>query len=186
MSNKSSDFDILMEHGIDIRGRIIYLQGDVDKAVIHSRIKLLNYLDKTTGDITVVLDTEGGDVNLGFSFYDELRDCRNEVTIRVSGVAMSMGSIILQSGDKRTITKNSKIMIHRGEMAVEGHFTDVQRAVADNKDMDDRCVNIYLEKIKESKPKFSRSQVQKMMDFDTYISAQRALELGLVDEIVGE
>jgi len=183
MSGKKSDFDILIEHGIDIRARVIYLQGDVDEAVIHSRIKLLRYLDKTTGEITIILDSGGGDVNLGFSFYDEIKDCRNEVTVRVSGVAMSMGSIILQAADKRIITKHSRMMIHRGQMGVEGHFTDVKRAVAENDEMDKICVEIYLEKIKEVKPEFKKSQLQKMMDFDTYISAQKALELGLVDEI---
>lgn len=186
MSNKNTDFDILMEHGIDIRGRIIYLQGDVDEAVIHSRIKLLRYLDKTTGEITVVLDSGGGDVNLGFSFYDEIKDCRNEVTVRVSGVAMSMGSVILQAADKRIITKHSRMMIHKGSMEIEGHFTDVKRAVAENDEMDKICVDIYLDKIKEVKPEFKKTQVQKMMEHDTYISADKALELGLVDEIEGD
>ena len=186
MSGKQSDFDILMEHGIDIRGRLIYLQGDVDRTIIHSRIKLLKYLDKTQGPITIILDSDGGDVNLGFSFYDEVLLCNNTVTINVSGVAMSMGSVILQAADKRIINKNSKIMIHRGSLEVEGHFNDVKRAVAENDDMDKRCMDIYLEKIQEVKPNFKRSQLQKMMDFDTYISAQEALELGLVDEIAGD
>ena len=186
MSGKQTDFDILMDHQIDIRGRTIYLQGDIDREMINSRKMLLRWLDKSAGAITVVLDSDGGDVNLGFSFYDEVRDCNNEVTIRVSGVAMSMGSIILQAGDKRTITKNSKLMIHRGSMEVEGHFTDVQRAVAENKEMDDRCIDIYLAKIQEVNPKYKKNQLQKKMDFDTYITAKQCLELGLVDEIVGE
>ena len=185
MSNKSTDFDILMDHGIDIRGRTIYLEGDVEKATIDKFQKLIRWLDKTSGDITVALDSEGGDVNLGFRAYDEIRACNNEVTVRVCGVAMSMGSIILQAGDKRVITKNSRIMIHRGEMSVDGHFTDVKRAVAENNELDNICVDIYLEKIKEVNPNYKRSQLQKMMDFDTYISAQRALELGFVDEIEG-
>lgn len=183
MSNKSTDFDILMDHGIDIRGRTIYLNGDVERSTIDKFQKLLRWLDKTNGDITVSLDSEGGDVNLGFKAYDEIRACKNEVTVRVCGTAMSMGSIILQAGDKRVMTKHSRIMIHRGQMEVEGHFTDVKRAVAENTEMDNICVDIYLDKIKESNPSFKRSQLQKMMDFDTYISAQRALELGFVDEI---
>lgn len=186
MSGKQSDFDILMEHGIDIRGRTVFLQGDVEKELIHKKIKQIMYLDKTVGGITVILDSEGGDVNLGFSMYDAIQLCRNEVEVKVVGVAMSMGSIILQAGDKRTITKNSRIMIHRGQMCVEGHFTDVQRAVADNAELDSKCVSIFLSKIKEAKTDFKRSQVQRMMDFDYYISAEKALELGLVDEIDGE
>lgn len=186
MSGKQNDFDILMEHGIDIRGRTIYLQGEVEAPNIHKFIKLVRYLDKTTGDITIILDSEGGDVNLGFAAYDEIKECRNPVTIRVVGVAMSMGSIILQAADKRIMTAHSRLMIHRGQMAVDGHFTDVKRAVAENDEMDKICVDIYLDKMKEVDPDFKRNQLQKMMDFDYYISAQKALELGLVDEVEGD
>lgn len=184
MSGKQTDFDILMEHGIDIRSRTVYIQGDIDLEYIRKKVKQIRYLDKTPKQaINILLDSEGGDVNQGFKLYDVIRMCSNDVNILVAGVAMSMGSVILQAGDTRSMTKNSRIMIHRGSMEVDGHFTDVQRAVAENKEMDDKCVDIYLKKIKEVKPKFRKAQVEKMMEFDTYISAEKALELGLIDDI---
>lgn len=183
---KQTDFDILIEHGIDIRGRTIYLQGDVDQDNIHKFVKLIRYLDKTDGDICVILDSNGGDVNLGFAAYDSIKECKNAVEVKVIGTAMSMGSIILQAADHRVMTRHSRMMIHRGHMSIDGHFTDVKRAVEENQEMDKICALIYYEKMFDKEPNCKLNQVQKMMDFDTYISAQKALELGLIDEIDGE
>jgi ATP-dependent Clp endopeptidase proteolytic subunit ClpP len=183
---RQTDFDILIEHGIDIRGRIIYLQGEVDSENIHKFIKLIKYLDKTDGEILVVLDSSGGDVNLGFAAYDAIKDCGNPVTVKVIGVAMSMGSVILQAADVRVMSKHSRLMIHRGQMDVNGHFNDVKRAVQENDEMDKLCMAIYLSKINEKDSNFKLAQLQKMMDFDTYISSDKALDIGLIDEIHGD
>jgi len=183
---RQTDFDILIEHGIDIRGRIIYLQGEVDDDNINKFIRLLKYLDKTDGEITVILNSIGGDVNLGFAAFDAIKDCRNAVTAKVIGVAMSMGSIILQAADLRVMTKHSRLMIHRGQMEVAGHFNDVKRAVQENNEMDKLCLAIYFSRIAERDPNFKMAQLQKMMDFDTYMSADKALELGFIDDIEGQ
>lgn len=183
MSAKQSDFDILMEYGVDIRRRLLYLQGEVDAHIIHRFIRILKFLDKTQGEITVVLDSEGGDVNLGLAAYDALKNCENEVEIRVEGVAMSMGSIILQAGDKRSITKHSRIMIHRGSTSMEGNLPDVERAMQETKRLDKLCCDIYFDRMKEKDPKIRRNKLEKMMDYDTYISADEALEMGFVDEV---
>lgn len=183
MSGKQTDFDILMEYGVDLRKRVLDLKGEVDQAVIHRFIKLLKFLDKTQGPITIALDSEGGDVNLGLAAHDVIKNCDNEVEIIVEGVAMSMGSIILQAGDKRTITKNSRIMIHRGTVHLEGNLKDVQKALEETLKLDKMCVDIYYEKITDKNPDFKRTKLEKMMDYDTYISSEKALELGLVDDV---
>lgn len=186
MSNKQSSLDILLEHNFDIRARIIYLTEDITQESANKFVKILMFLDKTVGKINIILNTEGGDVSAGFAIYDSIKNCQNEVEIRVIGSAMSMGSIVLQAADKRIMTKNSRLMIHVGDMGVEGHFKNVKRAVAENEAMDKICVNIYLDKIQEIKPEFKKSQVQKLMEFDTYLSAEKCKELGLIDEIEGD
>ena len=187
MSNgKQSDFDILMSYNIDIRSRTIYLDDDIDENSASVFIKCLRYLDKTAGDITIIMNCEGGCVTNGFAMYDVIKACQNEITIKVVGCAMSMATIVLQAADKRIMSPNARLMIHVGGMEIGGHFNNVKRAVQENAALDKMCVDIYLEKIKESNPDFKRSQLQKLLDFDTYISAQRCLELGLIDEIDGE
>ena len=182
MSARQSDFDILIEHGVDIRKRVLYLQGDVDDSIINKFVRILKYLDKTQGDITVILNSEGG-VYLGLAAYDALQNCENPVEIKVEGVAMSMGSIILQAGDKRTMTKHSRLMIHRGSTSMEGSLTDVERAMKETKDLDKLCCDIYYDKMLEKDPSIRRSKLEKMMAYDTYMSSDEALDLGFVDEI---
>lgn len=183
---RQTDFDLLMEHGIDIRGRTVYLQGEVDDENIHKFIKLVRYLDKTDGHISIILDSNGGDVNLGLAAYDAIKECRNPVTVKVIGVAMSMGSIILQAADLRVMTKHSRIMIHRGSVAIDGNFNDVKRAMQESAELDKMCLDIYLDKIQDKDPDFRLAQLQKMVDFDTYISSDKALEMGFIDTIEGD
>lgn len=183
MSGKQTDFNILMDYNMDIRGRTIYLDDEITQDTASLFIKCLRYLDKTGGDIKIILNCEGGCVSNGFAIYDAIKLCSNEVEICVVGMAMSMGSIILQAGDKRTMTPNSRVMIHVGELEVGGHFKNVKRAVEENDALDEICVDIYLDKIKEVKENYKRNQVKKKMEFDSYLSAEQCLDLGLIDEI---
>lgn len=186
MSNKSNDFDILMQYNIDIRGRTIYLDDGIDQDSASLFIKCLRYLDKTTGDIVVVMNCEGGCVTNGFAIYDAIKSCQNEIIIKVYGCAMSMATIVLQAGDKRIIGKSARLMIHKGEMALNDHVTNVENAVKESKEVEKNMIDIYLDKIQEVNPDFKKSQIQRMMSFDTYLSAEKCLDLGLVDEIEGQ
>jgi ATP-dependent Clp protease protease subunit len=183
MSAKQSDFDILMNYNIDIRGRVLYFYDDINSESSSLFIKCLKYLDKTSGNIKIIMNCEGGDVSCGFAMYDAIKSCKNEVYIKVLGNTMSMASVVLQAADKRIMGPSARMMIHVGGMEVAGHFKNVKRAVQENDELDKICMDIYLEKINEVNSDFKKSQLQRMMDFDTYISAQRCLELGLIDEI---
>lgn len=185
MSGKQTNLDILLEHDFDIRTRTIFLSGEVDSDSTKKFIKILMFMDKTVGEIIVIMNSEGGDVSSGFAIYDTIKDCQNEVVIKVVGISMSIATIILQAGDKRIMTKYSRLMIHRGSMEIEGHFTDVQRAVDENAEMDKICIDIYHNRALEKNPDFKRSRWRKLMDFDSYFSADKCLELGLIDEIIG-
>lgn len=185
-TGRQSDFDILMEHNIDIRGRTIYLDEAIDQDSASLFIKSLRYLDKTAGTITIIMNCEGGCVTNGFAMYDAIKACTNEVNIKVYGCAMSMATIVLQAADKRVMGKNARLMIHRGEIALSDHVTNVKKAIRESDNLESIMMDIYMDKIEDVNPDFKRNQLQKMMDFDTYISAQKCLELGLVDEIDGE
>ena len=88
-------------------------------------IKALHILDSTapTGDkpITVIMNNPGGDEYHGMAIYDAIKSCKNHVTIVVFGMAMSMGSIILQAADKRVMSANSRVMIHYGTWGINDH-----------------------------------------------------------------
>jgi ATP-dependent Clp protease protease subunit len=180
---KQTDFDILIEHDIDLRARTLYLRSEIDDVSTNKFIKLLRYLDKTSGDITIILDTNGGNILDGLAIYDSIRACDNEVTIRVIGAAFSIGSIILQAGDKRSMSSHSRLMVHIGSVAVEGHTVDAKRYLEEVHALDDICIDIYLNKIKQAKPHYKRADLKKLMQHDTYMSSVRCLEMGLIDSI---
>jgi ATP-dependent Clp protease protease subunit len=186
MSSKDTVFDILIEHSLDIRGRIIYLQGEVDEVMYSKFIKLLKYLDKTIGDIEIILNSTGGCVTSGLAMHDAIKACINPVTIKAYGAVMSIASIILQAADKRIISPYCRIMIHRGHTEIIGDFNNVKKAFEEEKELDKILCDIYMDKMTEINPEFKRSQLDRLMDTDSYFSATKALELGLVDEIEGD
>lgn len=183
---QQSVFDILMEHDLDIRGRIIYLHGEIDADGAAKFIKLLKFLDKTSGEIEIVLNSGGGCVTSGFAIHDVIKACANPVTIKVYGEAMSIATIILQGADKRIASKHARLMIHRGETEMVGGFNEVKKAFEENKELDKIMCDIYFEKMTDNNPTFKRSQLEKLMDTDSYFSSEQALELGLIDEIEDE
>jgi ATP-dependent Clp protease protease subunit len=184
--NKQSNFDILIEHDLDIRARIIYVQGGIDEEVSAKFIKLLKYLDKTAGDIEIVLNSGGGCVTSGLAMHDAIKWCNNPVTVKAYGSVMSIASVILQAADTRIMSKYCRMMIHRGETEIVGDFNNVKKAMKEEEELDKIMGDIYFERISYANSTFKRSQLEKMMDTDTYLSSQQALELGLIDEIETE
>lgn len=185
-SSKDTIFDILIDHSLDIRGRIIYINGEIDEDQCSKFIKLLKYLDKTSGDIEIVLNSGGGCVTSGLAMHDAIKACNNPVTIKAYGAVMSIASIIFQAADKRIMSKYSRMMIHRGSTVIGGDFNLVKKAFEEEKELDKIMCDIYMEKISDVDPSFKKSQLDKLMDTDSYFSAEQALALGLVDEIEGE
>jgi ATP-dependent Clp protease protease subunit len=185
-SAKQSDFDLLMNYNIDIRGRTLYLDDEIDEETASRFIKCIRYLDKTAGTVTIIVNCEGGCCSNGFAIYDAIKLCKNEVDIKVIGSVMSMATIVLQAGDKRSMSVNSRLMLHRGEIALSDHITNVERAIKESKKIETKMIDIYLDKIQEINPDFKRNQLQKLLEFDTYMSAQKCMELGLIDEVDGD
>lgn len=181
--NKQTTFDILIEHDLDIRGRIIYINGEIDEESAAKFIKLVKYLDKTTGNIEIIMNSGGGCVTSGFAMHDAIKACVNPVTITGYGCVMSIATVILQAADTRVVSKNCRLMIHRGETALEGEYNTVKKAMEEEAVLDKMMCDIYFDKITDVNPSFKRNQLEKMMDTDTFLSPDQALELGLIDEI---
>jgi ATP-dependent Clp protease protease subunit len=130
------------------------------------------------------MNCEGGCVTNGFAMYDAIKACQNQVEIKVIGCAQSMATVVLQAADKRVMSPNARMMIHLGSQSIaEDHAKNVENLIKEGKELDRIASDIYLEKIQEVQPDFKMSRLNKMLDFDTFLSAQTALEMGLIDEI---
>jgi ATP-dependent protease ClpP protease subunit len=202
-------------------GSVHYLEdgeSGTDHAMAETVIKALHILDnqdtsskKGEKPINIIMNNIGGDEYHGMAIFDAIENCKNHVTIRVHGHAMSMGSIILQAADERVMTKNSKIMIHYGTFGIYDHSKISYKWTDEGKRFDLMMEDLFLDKIdgrklslekyltligrQEEIPKgnakrkmveIDRERLRKMLDYDTFIDAETALELNLIDKIEGQ
>ncbi len=187
------DVDKLYDYDLYIPSRTIYMgsvESDMEggesgvEAVMAERvIKALHLLDQKDEPITIIMNNPGGDWYHGMAIYDAIKGCQSHVTIKVYGMAMSMGGVILQAADKRIMSPNSRFMMHYGYMGWEGHSKTFDKWADENKKINSEMEQILLEKIQEKDPKYTLEDLKEALDHDTILDSQAAVDLGLADEV---
>lgn len=133
------------------------------------------------GDIDVSLNSEGGVITEGMAMYHALRRHDGKVTIRVDGLAASMGSVLLQAGTHRIMAKGSFLMIHNPSLEeIGGESTDLRRAADLLDKMRDELLDIYESRCTG---KATRAEIKKLMDEETWLTANEAVKMGFADEV---
>ena len=198
MSKKiiKDDIDRFHDYGIYVPHRTIYMgsesydsgeESGVDGLMAERFIKNLTVLSTNEAPITIIMNNPGGFWDHGMAIYDAINNCPCEITIQVLGVAMSMGAVILQAADHRTVAPNARVMIHYGTCGT--YNTDAktfQRWAKEERNTAKDMEHIFLKRIKEKHPNFTLKDVQKLLDFDTIYNAKQAIGMGLADKILGE
>jgi ATP-dependent Clp protease, protease subunit len=191
------DIDNFHIYNLHYASRTIYLgsvqtdaeggEAGIDSFTAAQVIKNLHILDNTKEadqPINIILNTPGGDYYHGSGIYDAIRNCKNPVHITGYAYVMSMGSIIMQAGDTRSLMESARMMLHYGTNGYAGHSKDFEAWANENKRINNDMENIYLNKIKEKHPTFNRTKLQKLITFDKFLTAKEALDLGLIDTII--
>ena len=138
-------------------------------------------LNSSDGDITVWINSEGGDCFAAAQIYNALKDYRGKVRVLIDAVAFSAASVIAMAGDVIEISPVGLIMIHNPFSWTEGDSAEL-RAAADMLDeVKETIINAY-----ELKTHLPRKKLAQMMDDETFLHAQAAVELGFADKIIGE
>jgi ATP-dependent Clp endopeptidase proteolytic subunit ClpP len=106
----------------DEETREIYLVGTIEDSMFQSAIIALRRLDRTRGNITIILNTPGGEISAGLAIYDAINMCKNKVICHCFGQCMSMGVAVLMACDTRLSSPECRFMVHDctssfGEMA---------------------------------------------------------------------
>jgi len=186
--DKKTDLNALTQfhdNNIYPPGRLILLDGDINSecsAQFISNIRSLDYLGNE--DITVLLKTEGGEVHEGMAIFDAIKECDSKVIVHAVGICWSMGAIILQAGDKRLISENATLMVHEGDLSIpESHKSNAERWIKEYERLDKLTDKLLLDKIRIKHPRFTKKKLKEMLIFDTILTAEQAIELGLADEI---
>jgi ATP-dependent Clp endopeptidase proteolytic subunit ClpP len=183
MSNRTlDDNEILFEQDIHIPSQTIMLTGEVNERMYDTLVKgliLIENRHKEATNITIELNSPGGSWYDGAAIHDRIKSYRFPVTIKASGMAMSMGSIILQAGDKRLLTPSSTVMVHDGSEVVEGSPDNVMAWAKHSKDVCGIMYKIYADASGKTEA-FWKKRCKK----DFILSADQAIKLGLADGLI--
>jgi len=136
-------------------------------------------LNGGSGDITVWINSPGGDCVAAAQIYNMLRDYPGKVTVKVDGIAASAASVIAMAGDKVLMSPVSMMMIHNPMTIAFGDSGEMQKAIDMLSSVKDSIINAY-----ELKTGMSRTRLAHLMDAETWMDAGKAIELGFADEIV--
>jgi ATP-dependent Clp protease protease subunit len=165
--------------------RRIFLSDAVDSDSAKEIIRKLWYLDAIDPGkpILFVINSPGGSVDSGFAIWDQIKMIRSPVITLVTGLAASMGSLLsLVSGKgKRFATPNSRIMIHQPLIGgvIRGQATDLEIQAREMLKTRSIIVDIYADATdKDAKT------IEKAIDRDNWMTAQEALDFGLLDRII--
>ncbi len=173
-----------LEHAL-LEKRRIFLSDAVDSESAKDIIRKLWYLDHQAPGkpILFVINSPGGSVDSGFAIWDQVKMIQSPVITLVTGLAASMGSLLsLVSGKgKRLATANARIMIHQPLIGgvIRGQATDLEIQAREMLKTRAQIVGIYVEATGKD-PKV----IEKAINRDNWMSAEEALEFGLLDKIV--
>jgi ATP-dependent Clp protease protease subunit len=168
-----------------LRDRVILLEGEVHDQMANLIVAQLLYLESENPDkdISLYINSPGGSVTAGMAIYDAMQFIQPDVTTIVMGQACSMGSLLAQAGaaGKRMILPNARHMIHQPSGGARGQATDMEIQVREILEMKKNLTNIY---VKHNSVGKTFEELAKDMERDFFMSAQQALDYGLVDSVL--
>ena len=136
-------------------------------------------LNAGSGDITVWINSPGGDCVAAAQIYNMLSNYKGRVTVKIDGIAASAASVIAMAGDTVMVSPVSMLMIHNPATIAWGDHAEMQKAIDMLSEVKESIINAYVLKTGLSRPKLSH-----LMDAETWMDANKAVELGFADEIM--
>lgn len=178
-----------------LRERIIMLNGPVEDHMANLVVAQLLFLESENPDkdISLFINSPGGLVTAGLSIYDTMQFIKCDVATYVMGQAASMGSFLAQAGakGKRFVLPESRTMIHRVSSGTPGtrgsvhvqelEFEDARRTFEESKRINRRLTELY---VKHNTAGKSYDEMFEAMKFDTFLSAEEAVQWGLADKVI--
>ena len=136
-------------------------------------------LAKVSGNLTVWLNSPGGDVFAASQIYSMLKSHKGKVTVKIDGIAASAASVVAMAGDETLIAPTALMMIHDPSTCAMGNKADMEKAIILLDEVKESIINAY-----ETKSHLSRNKIAKLMSDETWLNAKKAYEMGFVDGIL--
>jgi ATP-dependent Clp protease protease subunit len=132
-----------------------------------------------SGSITVWINSPGGDCIAASQIYSMLMDYKGEVTVKIDGLAASAASVIAMAGTKVLMAPTALMMVHNPATFASGDHEDMKKAIEMLSEVKESIINAY-----EIKTDLSRAKLSHLMDSETWMNANKAVELGFADGII--
>lgn len=163
--------------------RTLFLEGTIaseswfDDEVTPALFK--SELNRRSGDITVWINSPGGDCFAAAQIYNMLRDYDGKVTVKIDGIAASAASVIAMAGDTVLVSPVSMIMIHNPATIAMGDHNEMQKAIEMLEAVKDSIINAYA-----VKTGLSRNKLASLMENETWMDAKEAVKLKFADGVI--
>ena len=168
-----------------LNARIVFLGTPIDDTVANLIVAQLLHLESADPekDISIYINSPGGDVYSGLAIYDTMQFIKPEVQTICFGVAASMGSLLLTGGakGKRLALPNSRILIHQPSAGFEGQASDIDIHAREVLALRGRIDEIYANRT--GRP---LEQIHEDLERDRFFKADEAVEYGLIDRVIDE
>lgn len=178
-----------------LKDRVVMLTGEVNDHTANLIVAQMLFLESQNSaeDINFYINSPGGSVTAGLAIYDTMQFIKSPVSTIVIGQACSMGSFLAQAGakGKRYVLPNSRTMIHRVSSGTPGtrgsvhvqelEFEDARRHFEESKNLNEHLTRLY---VKHNTAGKTYEELFATMKFDTFLSAQQAVENGFADRVV--
>ncbi len=164
-------------------GRTLYFDGYIaqdswfDDDITPKKFKA--ELTESEGDISVWINSPGGDVFAASQIYNMLKEYKGKVTVKIDGLAASAASVIAMAGDEILMSPVAMLMIHNPSTIIWGEESDMVRAKEMLSEVKESIINAY-----EVKTGLERNKISKMMDNETWMSSKKAVDLGFADKVL--
>ena len=134
-----------------------------------------------SGDITVYINSPGGDCVAAAQIYNMLSEYPGKVTVKIDAIAASAASVIAMSGDTVLMSPCAVLMVHNPATIAFGDHNEMQKAIDMLAEVKESIINAY-----QMKTGLSRAKLSKLMEAETWMNANKAIELGFADGIFGK
>lgn len=170
------------ETGKQVESRELYLNGPIaEDSWFGDEVTPAEFraeLEAGEGDITVWINSPGGDCFAAASIYNMLREYKGNVTVKIDAIAASAASVIAMAGDMVYVSPVSMIMIHNPATIAMGDHNQMEKAIDVLNEVKASIINAYHDKTGLSKAKLAQ-----LMEDETWMNAKKAVELGFADKI---
>ena len=169
----------------DTGGRVLRLEGPIDEESFWGDEitpgAFREELEAEEGDVTVWINSPGGNVFAAAEIYTMLKEYAGTVTVKIASIAASAASVVAMAGDLILMSPTALLMLHDPSTIAMGNTRDMEKAIATLNEVKESIINAYM-----AKSGLSHNKISKLMENETWINAKKAVELGLADEIMYE